>query len=94
MCLDWDVVSKQLTEGFGDAEETADTFHVDGDAVLEDFSLDSLDPTQRAFADRVLKWAASVARTYEAVRADGKHRRIPLLKAFLGGQLAAVSQQH
>ena len=45
----------------------------------------ALDPTQRAFADRVLKWAAAVADTYEAVRADGRHRRVPVLRSFLGG---------
>lgn len=82
--LDWDAVKKQLAEGSGHAEET-DGLHIDANTVLRDYSLDNLDPTQRVFADRVLKWAAAVADTYAAVRSDGRHRPLPLLRTFLGG---------
>ena len=82
--LDWTEVKKKLSEGH---KETADTdiTYVDEATVLNDYSLEKLDPTQRVFADRVLKWASEVAKVYDTVRADGTYRRVPLLKAFLGG---------
>ena len=82
--LDWTEVKKKLSEGH---KETADTdiTYVDEATVLSDYSLEKLDPTQRVFADRVLKWASEVAKVYDTVRADGTYRRVPLLKAFLGG---------
>ena len=82
--LDWGAVKKTLTEGVGGAVES-DITQVDEATVLSDYSLDKLDPTQRAFADRVIKWAGAVADRYEAVRRDGRHRPVPLLRTFLGG---------
>ena len=58
--LDWATVKKMLADGVGDQGES-DTSQVDEAAVLRDYSLDALDPTQRVFADRALKWAAAVA---------------------------------
>ena len=40
---------------------------------------------QRVLADRVIKWANSVADMYDKVWADGRHRQVPLLRSFLGG---------
>ena len=82
--LDWATVKKMLADGVGDQGES-DTSQVDEATVLRDYALDSLDPTQRAFADRVLKWATAVADVYEAIRRDARHRPIPKLRSFLGG---------
>ena len=82
--LDWETVEQKLAEGHGDVSET-DNGQVDEATVLTDFSLDKLDPTQRAFADRVLKWGDEVADVYEAVKRDGRYRPVPKLRTFLGG---------
>ena len=73
-----------LSEGVGNAAESG-AGSVDETAQLADYSLEKLDPTQRAFADRVLKWANLVVGTYELVRTDGQCRPVPLLRAILGG---------
>ena len=66
--LDWGAVKKTLTEGVGEETE-CDINQVDEASVMRDYALDDLDPTQRVFADRVLKWGAAVADVYEAVKA-------------------------
>ena len=55
------------------------------DDVLEEHSLDSLDPTQLAFAERVLAWGADLASIYASVRTTGQHKTLPLLRIWLGG---------
>ena len=62
--LDWGEVQRKLSEGLGDAAE-ADIGSLDEAAQLVDYSLEKLDPTQRAFADRVLKWANFLVDTHE-----------------------------
>ena len=44
-----------------------------------------LDPTQRVFVDRVLEWTGKLADTYDATKKDGRFRKPPLLRIFLGG---------
>ncbi len=82
--LDWGAVKQKLAQGQGDVAES-DTGQVDEATVLADFSLDKLDPTQRVFADRVLKWADEFADVYEAVQEDGQWRKVPKLRIWLGG---------
>ena len=82
--LDWGAVQKTLADGHDEVEDSA-TSHVDEATVLSDYSLEKLDPTQRVFADRVLKWASKVADVYDKVRSDGRLRSVPLLRSFLGG---------
>ena len=82
--LDWGDVQSKLSEGSSDAPETK-TNKDDEATQLANYALEKLDPTQRAFADRVLKWARSVVDTYSLVSDDGRPRPIPLLRCFLGG---------
>ena len=60
---------------------------VDEDTVLGDFALGKLDPTQRAFADRVLAWAAEVVRVYKdkAIAPSERLRNMPKLRTWLCG---------
>ena len=60
--LDWEEVKRKLAKGCG-AGGDANAESVEEEAVLRDYPLDKLDPTQRVFADRVLAWAAEVACT-------------------------------
>ena len=82
--LNWDTVKRKLADPHEEDEES-DPIAVDEGAILRDYSLDNLDPTQRAFADRCLKWAGKVADVYDKVRSDGHRRDVPLLRSFLGG---------
>ena len=82
--LEWAKVKQTLAQGHGDTADS-DTGQLDEATVLADFSLDKLDPTQRAFAVRVLKWADEIADVYEAVKGDGQHRPVPKLRTWLGG---------
>ena len=50
----------------------SDAGDVDEVKVLADFSLDKLDPTQRVFADRVLKWGDELVDVHETVKRDGR----------------------
>jgi hypothetical protein len=52
---------------------------------LNDYPLDSLDPTQRAFAERVLKWGDELVKVYKQVQTDGKQRKIPKIRSWLCG---------
>ena len=58
---------------------------LDEASVRRDYDLDALDPTQRAFADRVLRWVAEVVRVYKEVRDTGVQQDVPLLRSWLGG---------
>ena len=87
--LSWDDVRRMLDAGAGAGHKDADPDRVvDKNAVLRDYSLDDLDPTQRAFADRVLNWSDKVAQTYQQnkrARPGQKLKRVPLLRCFLAG---------
>ena len=81
--LQWDEVKKKFHQD-GDDRRTARLNRSD---VLRDYDLAKLDPTQRAFADRVLRWATDLARVYK----ENKHRPLdqweepPRLQAWLCG---------
>ena len=77
-------MKSKLTKSAG-AGCDADPRCVDEEAVLQDYALGELDPTQRAFADRMLAWAAELARVYKDVSATGEHRNVPQLRTWLGG---------
>ena len=47
--------------------------------------LDDLDPTQRAFANRVLAWGKELVEAYTSMRATGIPRKPPLLRTWLCG---------
>jgi len=87
--LTWDDVRRMLDSGAGAGHKDSDPDRlVDKAAVLRDYALDDLDPTQRAFADRVLKWADKVVQAYQhnkRARPRQKLKRVPLLRCFLGG---------
>ena len=66
--LEWDEVRKKIAEGAEPAVDAA-IARVDRDAVLSDYALDKLGPTQRAFAERMMQWAREVVRVYQLARA-------------------------
>ena len=53
--------------------------------VLEQYPLANLDPTQLAFAERVLKWVEDVIVVYKRVRKRGTWEPVPLLRSWLAG---------
>ena len=53
--------------------------------VLEQYPLANLDPTQLAFAERVLKWVGDVIVVYKRVRERGTWEPVPLLRSWLAG---------
>ena len=53
--------------------------------VLRDYDLAKLDPTQRAFANRVLKWARELVEVYKWNKANGGSKRPPRLRTWLCG---------
>jgi hypothetical protein len=81
---DWDEVRRNLAKGAGTAIDAAPA-RVDRESVLRDYALDDLDPTQRAFAERVIEWAKKVVVVYKRVRDTGKQESVPLLRSWLGG---------
>ena len=81
--LDWDKCRQILAKGAGGGVDSGVTV-VDEDAAYNDCSLDALDPTQRAFADRVLAWGAELAKNYEVVRETGRYKAPPFLRTWLG----------
>ena len=82
--LDWTDVKHKLKAGTEPDDEAALERLVRAD-VESEYPLDNLDPTQRVFADVVLKWIEDLARAYEQVRATGKAKPMPKLRAWLGG---------
>ena len=92
--LQWNKVKYRLAEGNcdGQDDETEDrkdpSKSIDEDVILRDYSLEKLDPVQRAFADRVLKWGNELADKYEHIKKHGTKEdvdRVPKLRTFLGG---------
>jgi hypothetical protein len=83
--LHWADVKAKLDSGNGPLELGGDASDVDEKSVLNDFSLDDLDPTQRAFAERVLKWAEKLVKVYKQVAKHGKKRPLPKLRSWLCG---------
>jgi hypothetical protein len=83
--LDWDDVRKKLAQGSGAQTDDATTLD-EVERNAHEYPLVDLDPTQRAFADRVLKWAAEVVQIYQQVASKGKWRlQVPSLRTWLGG---------
>ena len=82
--LDWSEAQKKLAEGIEKGVDAAPA-RVDKAVVLRDYALENLDPTQRAFVERVLKWARELVAAYKEVHATGKQRRLPRLRTWLGG---------
>ena len=82
--LDWGEVKRTLQQGAG-SDGSAVLPQLDEASVRRDYDLDALDPTQRAFADRVLRWVAEVVRVYKEVRDTGVQQDVPLLRSWLGG---------
>jgi len=83
--LDWDHVKTQLAKGGDVSSSEVAVEHINEEIVLKDWALDDLDPTQRVFADRVLRWGVEVARAYNDVRSTGTNRKVPKLRSWLGG---------
>ncbi len=82
--LDWAQVKQKLEKGHAPDVDLAPK-RVGEEVVLRDYSLDDLDPTQRAFANRTLKWATEVVRVYKDISATGPGRPVPQLRSWLGG---------
>ena len=53
--------------------------------MVEEYDLERLDPTQRAFADRVLRWAKELAQAYKQSKASGTWKSPPRLRTWLCG---------
>ena len=83
--LDWSDVKKRLTRGTGGEGSSVGDAPFDEAAVLRKYPLHRLDPTQRAFANRVLTWAEELLTVYQDVKSDGVHKPLPLLRSFLAG---------
>ena len=103
--LTWDDVQRQLAKGAGTTPDgNGGPAGVDEAAVLADFSLDKLDPTQRVFADRVLLWGRDLVSAYKHNQSLGSQKkgkkqefkRVPLLRIYLGGSAGSgtVSYTH
>ena len=86
--LNWTEVKQTLAQGSEPAEPAHGGATVDRESVLRDYPLDALDPTQRAFADRVLVWVKELAAVYEKVLL-GRHEPPPELRTWLGGSAGA-----
>ena len=82
--LDWGECKKKLADGTGGEVDSGAQVVNDASTQVE-YSLERLDPTQRAFVDYALAWAEEVATAYEFVRDTGSYRAPPLLRSFLGG---------
>ncbi len=80
--LDWCRVQSVLDGG---SSATSNAAVVDEAVVLNDYSLEDLDPTQRVFANRVLAWAAELRDVYVRNRDKGTRDPPPLLRCFLCG---------
>ena len=81
--LDWAGVKQKLAQGSGGGN--AVSRNVDEDVVLKDYALESLDPTQRAFNNRVLAWARELVTVYQEVARTGRSRELPQLRTWLCG---------
>ena len=79
--LVWEDVKRKLTP---DAE-VQKTERLQESDVVRDYDLETLDPTQRAFANRVLKWAHELVQTYKWTKANNGSKRPPRLRTWLCG---------
>ena len=82
--LPWDEVKKKLQP----AAQDPVTSLLKRSDVERDYDLEKLDPTQRAFADRVLRWATELADVYKENQkrgSAGKWRKPPRLRTWLCG---------
>jgi hypothetical protein len=79
--LDWGDVKKKLSADDGSQE----TKQLRASDVLRDYDLEKLDPTQRAFANRVLKWAKELVQVYKQSKTSGTWKSPPLLRTWLCG---------
>ena len=80
--LDWCGVQSVFDGG---ASASSNAAAVEEAVVLNDYSLEDLDPTQRVFANRVLTWAAELRDVYLRNRDTGTRDPPPLLRCFLCG---------
>ena len=80
----WTSVRKKLEEG--DLEDMdGKKVVMNEEEVFKKYPLDILDPTQRCFVDRVLRWAAEVVDAYKEYKDNKKKFKPPRLRAWLGG---------
>ena len=78
--ISWETVKKML----GDESNLRESCPEAQDSQRK-YDLGKLDPTQRAFADRVLGWGAEVCGCYKDVEKDGVPRNLPILRMWLCG---------
>ena len=83
--LNWEHVKTTLSKDTGSEDNEQSTTRLDAATVRREYDLDALDPTQRAFADRVLKWAEDLARVYEHNIHTGDRKPPPKLRTWLCG---------
>ena len=82
MRLDWGDVKEKLS---ADNDGTREKKQLLESEVLRDYDLEKLDPTQRAFADRVLLWARELVQVYKQNKTTGKWTKPPQLRTWLCG---------
>ena len=74
--LDWAEVKRKLSEGAGH-ENAGDRDDLDEASVLTKYDLATLDPTQRAFVERVLVWAKDLVLWYRSNSVVGARKKPP-----------------
>jgi hypothetical protein len=80
--LVWGDAKEKLSANNGGTRETKQVLESE---VLRDYDLEKLDPTQRAFADRVLLWARELVQVYKQNKTTGKWTKPPQLRTWLCG---------
>ena len=79
--LAWDEVKRKLSPE-AEVQRLERLREVD---VLKDYDLATLDPTQRAFANRVLGWARELVEVYKWNKANAGSKEPPRLRTWLCG---------
>ena len=74
--LDWGEVKRKLSPESGPQQHQP---LLEND-VSEEYDLDKLDPTQRAFANRVLRWARELVQVYKQNKSSGTWKQPPRLR--------------
>ena len=82
--LDWGDVQKTLKAG-NTCDADAPSTILQRDNVLRELDLNTLDPTQRAFADRVLAWAAELVLHRRRYLETRVWEALPVLRLWLCG---------
>ena len=82
--LEWTIVKQSLAKGAG-SDTGARTAPITADAVMQEWPLSSLDPTQRVFADRCLAWVDELIATYKGIEDTGVMCLPPKLQTWLCG---------